>query len=158
MSWARRYCRVGLQRAIAPAGVLIAALVAIPAAALEFRSVASNAAIAYDAPSAKANKVFILGKGYPVELLVTLPGWYKVRDAAGELVWIEAKDLSPTRTLMVKVARADVRAAPEDDAPVVFQVEQDVLLDFLDLSGAFAHVRHSDGATGYIRISQVWGL
>jgi SH3-like domain-containing protein len=116
------------------------------------------AAILYDAPSAKANKLFLLGKGYPVELLVTLEGWYKVRDATGGLAWIEAKDLSPLRTLAVKVARADVRAAPQDDAAIVFQAEQDVLLELLELSGAFARVRHSDGETGYVRIDQVWGL
>jgi SH3-like domain-containing protein len=134
------------------------ALSAMPAAALEFRSVAPKAAVLYDAPSARANKMFVLGKGYPVELLVTLEGWYKVRDATGELAWIEAKDLSSVRTLAVKVARADVRAAAQDDAPIVFQAEQDVLLELLELTGAFARVRHSDGETGYIRIDQVWGL
>ena len=149
---------------IRPAGSLVVAcaaaamMCAMPAAALEFRSVAPKAAVLYDAPSAKANKVFLLGKGYPVELLVTLEGWYKVRDATGALAWIEAKDLSPVRTLAVKVARADVRAAPQDDAALVFQAEQDVLLDMLELSGAFARVRHSDGETGYVRIDQVWGL
>jgi len=135
-----------------------AGLCAMPAAALEFRSVGPMAAILYDAPSAKANKLFLLGKGYPVELLVTLEGWYKVRDATGGLAWIEAKDLSPLRTLAVKVARADVRAAPQDDGAIVFQAEQDVLLELLELSGAFARVRHSDGETGYVRIDQVWGL
>jgi SH3-like domain-containing protein len=135
-----------------------AVLCALPAWALEFRSVASKSAILYDAPSVKANKLFLLGKGYPVELLVALEGWYKVRDATGVLAWVEAKDLSSVRTLAVKVARADVRAAPQDDGPIVFQAEQDVLLELLDLSGAFARVRHSDGETGYVRIDQVWGL
>ena len=130
----------------------------VACAALEFRSVAPKAAILYDAPSTKANKLFLLGKGYPVELLVTLEGWYKVRDATGALAWIEAKDLSAVRTLTVKVARAEVRPAPQDDAPVVFQAEQDVLLELLELSGNFARVRHSDGETGYVRIDQVWGL
>lgn len=140
------------------AGALAVALSALPASALEFRSVAPKAAILYDAPSVKANKVLLLGKGYPVELLVTLEGWYKVRTASGELAWIEARDLAPARMLTVKVARADVRTEPQDDAQAVFQAEQDVLLEFLELSGAFARVRHADGETGYVRIDQVWGL
>jgi SH3-like domain-containing protein len=150
--------RIRLAGSLALACAAAAVICAMPAAALEFRSVGSKAAILYDAPSAKANKVFVLGKGYPVELLVTLEGWYKVRDATGALAWIEAKDLSPVRTLAVKVARADVRAAPQDDAALVFQAEQEVLLEMLELSGAFARVRHSDGETGYVRIDQVWGL
>jgi SH3-like domain-containing protein len=147
-----------LRRSLALVCALVAAHFALPAAALEFRSVAAKAAILYDAPSVKANRLFLLGKGYPVELLVTLEGWYKVRDATGELAWIEAKDLSAARMVMVTAARADVRAAPQDDAPVAFHAEQNVVLEFLDLAGAFARVRHSDGATGYLRVNQVWGL
>jgi len=149
---------MALRRGLALAAALAAAHFALPAAALEFRSVGAKAAILYDAPSAKANRLYVLGKGYPVELLVTLEGWYKVRDATGELAWIEAKDLSPARMVMVRVARADVRAAPQDDATVAFQAEQDVVLELLELAGAFARVRHSDGTTGYVRVNQVWGL
>jgi SH3-like domain-containing protein len=147
-----------LRGGLALVSALAAACFASPASALEYRSVAAKAAILYDAPSVKANRLFLLGKGYPVELLVTLEGWYKVRDATGELAWIEAKDLSSARTVMIKVARADIRAAPADDAPVAFQAEQDVVLEFVELAGAFARVRHSDGATGYVRVNQVWGL
>jgi SH3-like domain-containing protein len=128
------------------------------ACALEFRSVATDAAVTYDAPSTKARKLSILGRGYPVELLVVLEGWVKVRDAAGELAWVEAKDLSPVRMLMVKVPRADVRQAPDEKAPLVFQAEQDVLLELVDMAGNYARVRHPDGATGYVKVSQVWGL
>jgi SH3-like domain-containing protein len=132
--------------------------VAAPAHAMDFRSIGAPAAVLYDGPSAKARKLFILSQGYPVEVLVTLDAWLKVRDAAGDLAWIEARNLSPQRMVMVKVARADVRQAPEDDAPVVFQAEQDVLLEVVALADNWARVKHKDGATGYIRITQVWGL
>jgi SH3-like domain-containing protein len=138
--------------------LILAALCAAPAAALEYRSVGVPGAILYDAPSVKARKLFLLGKGYPVEILVTLEGWNKVRDATGELAWIEAKDLSSARMVMVKVARAEIRQAPQLDAPVLFQAEQDVLLEFIELAGPFARVRHPDGATGYVRVNEVWGL
>jgi SH3-like domain-containing protein len=136
------------------------ALAWLPAlcAAVEFRSIAPPAAILYDAPSLKAKRLFILNQSYPVEIVVTLDGWFKVRDAAGGLAWIEAKDLATRKTAMVKVPRADVRKGADENAPVVFQVDQDVLLDVLDVVDNWAHVRHADGAVGYIRITQVWGL
>jgi len=128
------------------------------ACAIDVRSVAPPAAILYDAPSLKARRLYILNQGYPVEIVVTLEGWYKVRDAAGGLAWVEAKDLSTRKMVMVKVARAEVRKAPEENAPVVFRADQDVLLEVLDVTDNWAHVKHSDGVAGYIRITQVWGL
>jgi SH3-like domain-containing protein len=59
---------------------------------------------------------------------------------------------------MVKVLRAEVRRAPDENAPAVFIAEQDVLLDVIEIADNWAHVRHRDGTTGYIRITQVWGL
>jgi SH3-like domain-containing protein len=134
------------------------ALWSLAAGALEFRSVGPQAAVLYDAPSTKAQKLFILSQGYPVEILVSLEDWFKVRDASGALAWIEGKDLSVTRMVMVRVPRAEIRQAPAEDAPTVFQAEQDVLLEFIGLAGGYAQVRHRDGMAGYIRVGHIWGL
>jgi SH3-like domain-containing protein len=142
-------------------GVLGMLLVAacMPAAAAEFRAVADNAAVLYDAPSAKAKKRFILGRGYPVEVVVVVEGWIKIRDAGGELAWIEAKSLTERRTVMVKANVADVRTAAEEKSPLVFQAEQNVLLDLNELTGTgWARVTHRDGQSGYIKVSTVWGV
>ena len=137
--------------------VLLAA--ALPAAAAEFRSVSENAAVLFDAPSLKAKKTYVIGRGYPVEIIVAVEGWYKIRDAGGDLAWVEAKSLSERRTLMVKTKLADVRQAAVDNAPLVFQVEQNVLLDLVELTDTgWARVTHRDGQSGFIRINQVWGL
>jgi len=117
-----------------------------------------DAAILYDAPSRKARKLFILGRQYPVEVLVALEGWIKVRDAAGDLAWIESNQLDARRMLLVRVPRAQVREQPEESAPIAFEVEQDVVLELLETVGNFARVRHADSGVGYVRITQVWGL
>jgi SH3-like domain-containing protein len=137
-----------------------AMLTALSAAgAAEFRSVADNAAVLYDAPSVRAKKLHILGRNYPVEVVVTLEGWTKIRDASGELSWIEAKNLSERRSVMVKVSLADVRQAADDKAPLAFQAEQNVLLDLVGLTGTgWAQVTHRDGQSGYIKLNRVWGI
>ena len=126
-------------------------------AAAEFRSVAENAAILYDAPSAKAKKLFVVSHGYPFEVVVVVEGWSKVRDASGEMTWVESKQLADRRTVLVKVSIAQVREAANDNAPVVFQAQQNVLLDLLEVTGGWLRVRHRDGQTGYVRVSEVWG-
>lgn len=142
------------------AGLCAASLFAIaPAVAADFRSVAERAAVLYDAPSARSKKLFVASQFYPVEIIVNIDNWVKVRDASGELAWMEKRDLSEKRTLLVKVAQADVRQAAEDTAPVVFQARQGVVLDLAELGASgWVRVRHRDGQAGYLRASQVWGL
>ena len=126
-------------------------------AAGEFRSVAENAAVLYDAPSIKAKKLYVVSLGYPVEIVVTVEGWSKVRDANGELTWIESKHLADKRMVLVKSAVAQVRESADDKAPVVFQAQQDVVLELIEVAGSWLRVRHRDGQAGYLRTAQAWG-
>jgi SH3-like domain-containing protein len=135
-----------------------AAFAAMPAGAADFRSVAESAAVLYDAPSAKAKKLYVVSHGYPFEVVVVVEGWSKVRDASGEMTWIESKLLSDKRTVIVRQPLVQVREAADDNAPVAFQAEQNVLLELLEVAGGgWLRVRHRDGPSGFIRISQVWG-
>src|SRR3970040_376972 len=103
-------------------------------AAADFRSVAENAAVLYDAPSAKAKKLYVVSHGYPFEVVVVVEGWSKVRDASGEMTWIESKLLSDRRTVLVRQPLVQVREAADDNAPVAFQAEQNVLLELLEVA------------------------
>lgn len=136
-----------------------AALVAASgASALDYRSLA-EAASAYDAPSAKAKPLFVVLAGTPVELVVGLEGWSKVRDSKGDMVWIEKKHLAEKRTVIVRVERAQVRAAADDKAALVFEAERDVVLDLIEaLPGGWLKARHRDGQAGYLKVAQVWGM
>src|SRR5690349_3735253 len=81
-----------------------------PAAALEFRCVGDNPAVLYDGPTTRSSKLYVVSRGYPLEVVVSVEGWVKVRDANGAFSWIEAKQLSDKRSVMVKVPVADVRS------------------------------------------------
>lgn len=134
------------------------ALVA-PAALAEFRSIGDGAVILYDAPSLRANKLFVAGRNLPVEIISTDGTWTKVRDSAGDLAWVERKSLSDKRTVIVTVSIADVRSRAEDGAPLAFQAQQGVVLDLVEIAPAgWARVRHADGTTGFVRLNQVWGI
>jgi SH3-like domain-containing protein len=127
--------------------------------ALDYRSVSSNGAVLYDGPSFKASKTAVVGHAYPVELISRIGEWCKVRDPTGELSWIECKNLSDRRMVLVVAPLADVRERPDDKAPVSFQAEKEVVLELTEsVSGYWAKVRHSDGASGYVRADQIWGL
>lgn len=143
-------------------------MLALPAFAhaADFRSTHDPATILYDAPSARAKPLFVYGRDVPVETLVTVEGWTKVRDASGTIGWMPTKSLADKRTLVVRAATAEVRNAPDESAPIVFRAERNVLLDLAEpatspsttASPGWVKVRHRDGASGYVRISQVFGL
>ena len=130
---------------------------ALTASAADYRSVAVAGAIMYDAPSAKAQKLFVVAQGYPVEITVSVENWAKVRDLTGQLAWIERKVLSDKRTVVVTAVRADIRQSADDSAPIVFQAEKGVALEFMENVPGLVKVRHRDGQAGYIRLSQVFG-
>jgi SH3-like domain-containing protein len=137
---------------------VLAVGLAAPAAALEFRAVSENAAILYDAPSSKAKKLYVVNRGYPVEIVVLVEGWVKIRDANGDLTWIESKYLTDKRTVMIRTPMAQVRQSADDNAPVVFQAQQSVILDLIEVpGGGWLRVRHRDGQAGFVKVSQVWG-
>ena len=136
--------------------LLFAAPVAL---AGEFRSIGENATTMYDAPSVKANKLFVASRLYPVEVIVQVDNWTKVRDLAGDLSWVEKKFLSDSRTVVVIVALADARLRAEEGAPTVFQARKGVALEIAELgAGVWVKVRHRDGQTGFVRTNQVCGL
>ncbi|UCV10143.1 SH3 domain-containing protein [Dechloromonas denitrificans] len=129
------------------------------ALAIDYRSVDVPAAILYDAPSQKGKKLYLIKAQTPVEVVVRLDGWLKVRDAEGTLAWIEARYLAERRTLVVTAAQGEIRQSDKPEAPVLAQLDKWVAVDFLEAaSPGWAKVRHRDGAVGYIRSTQVWGL
>ena len=140
-------------------GLLLLSLVfSLPANALEFRSIAPAKAILYDAPSLEASKLYILSQSYPVELIVNLNNWVKVRDAAGALSWVESKSLSSKRTVLV-LTKTDIKSAEDPTSALVATVEKDVVLELLaDRQNGWVKVRHRDGVTGFVQVTNVWGV
>ncbi len=129
------------------------------ALAIDYRSVGVPAAILYDAPSQQSKKIYLIRELTPVEVVVRLDGWFKVRDAEGTLAWIESRDIVDRRTLVVTAAKAELREADNPEASVLLELGKWVAVDFVEsASPGWVKVRHRDGAVGYLRSVQVWGL
>jgi len=139
------------------AACTVLAFAVAPVGAIEFRAVAEPAVILYDAPSARSSKLFVVNKGYPLEVVVAVEGWVKVRDANGSFAWADSKQLTDRRTVMVRVPLAQIRDKPDDNAAVAYQAQQNVLLELVDVAGSWVQVRHRDSGVGFVKAQQVWG-
>ena len=134
-------------------------LAACAAGAAEFRALGERPAVLYDAPSVRADRLFIASRYYPFEVLVKLDHWTKVRDANGEVAWVENRSLGDRQTVLVTVPLADVRAAPNTQSPLVFEAYKQVLLEVMEPPAeGWVKVRHRDGQLGFIRLAHVWGV
>lgn len=137
---------------------VLAAGLSLPAMAIEYRTV-DTATVLYDAPSQRGSKLFVVKRGTPVEVVVSLEGWSKVRDAEGGLAWVEKKYLTEKRSVIVTSAQAVVHKKAEESSPLVFEAEKNVTLEYLEVApGGWAKVQHRDGQTGFVRANQIWGL
>jgi len=136
------------------------AVVVLPVLAAEYRSVAQPAVL-YDGPSRQARKLFAAPRGMPLEVISTLGPWVKVRDMAGDVVWIERNDLAERRSVVTSAVVA-VRQQPQESSAVVLHADRGVLLELADPAateapGGWLRVRHRDGGGGWVRTTEVWG-
>ena len=138
--------------------LLVAGSFSLPASAIEYRTV-DAATVLYDAPSQRGVKLFVVKRDTPVEVVVSLEGWAKVRDAEGGLSWIEKKYLNDKRSVIVTADRAEVRQKADEGSSLVFEAEKSVAMEFLEVaSGGWVKVRHRDGPSGFVRANQIWGF
>jgi SH3-like domain-containing protein len=155
-----------LPRVLPLALALAAAFAGGAAGAADYRITADAPTLMYDAPSTKARALFVYGRDVPLEVVVTVEGWTKIRDVGGSFGWIPNKSLADKRVLLVRVPVADVRVNPDDAAPLAFRAEQNVLLDLAESATSpattaapgWVKVRHRDGQSGYVRVNQVFGF
>jgi Bacterial SH3 domain len=161
-----RSCLHAAKTGIALAGLLFVTLFVVQSvSAAEFRSTDAPTVL-YDAPSARAKPLFVLGRDTPLEVIVSIEGWTKVRDVAGSIGWVDRKALADKRLLVVRTPVAEVLASPDPAAPIVFRAEHNVILELAEpatsaattSSPGWVKVRHRDGDVGYVRIAQVFGL
>jgi len=127
------------------------------ALALEFRSVGGEPVILYDAPTVRGGKLYVAPRGMPVEVVVGQGDWLRVRDAAGDLAWVEKKALTERRNVVATTV-ATVRGSADAGGAALFQVPKGVLLELVEpATRGWVRVRHADGTTGYVSATEVWG-
>ena len=97
-------------------------------------------------------------RGLPVRVLEEAAEWRRVRDPAGDTIWLHATLLSPTRTVFVKDAEAPglpLRAAPRLEAEAVAYMQPGVIAVLKECQGGWRKVTAND-ATGWVPAEALW--
>ena len=99
-------------------------------------------------------------RGLPVRVIEEADAWRKVRDPAGDEVWIHASRLSPNRTVYVKEVATPglvLRTAPRPEARTVAYVQTGVVAALNECLGGWRKVAVGDRATGWVPAEALWG-
>lgn len=126
---------------------------------MRFVSIGDKPAVMYDAPSTRANKQFIILRNTPMEVLVKLDKWVKLRDADGSTNgWIESEFIGQRRHVMVNVDSTEVRSAALESAASAFKAQRGVLLEATGAAtDGWLPVKHRDGQMGFVKLAHVFG-
>jgi SH3 domain protein len=131
------------------------------ALAAEFVSIKAKKALLYEGPSSSTKKEFIITEGYPLQVMVRLKDWIKVKDHLGKISWIQSTDISKDRNVMTLNDNVNLFYKPTTDSVHLAKIEKDILLKLLSsfpTNGWIQVKTLSQNIEGYIRAEDVWGL
>ena len=92
----------------------------------------ADQAFLHEAPSDSTKKSFIVTRGYPLEVIVSLKEWKKVKDHEGLINWIKTSDLSSKRTVLNLKGENSIYLDPSSSSPILAKVTENVTLALLD--------------------------
>ena len=127
----------------------------------DFISVKVKQAVLFEGPSKTTEKMYIVTEGYPLEVLVSLKDWKKVKDHNGKISWIESKNIHNERTVLTTKDDAVIFNQANEMSHKLANVDKFVVLKLNSpiLIGNWAQVKTQiEGLIGFINSTEVWGL
>ena len=127
----------------------------------DFISVKEKQALLFEGPSKTTEKLFIVTEGYPLEVLVSLKDWKKVKDHNGKISWVESKNTHNERNVLIIKDDAVIFNQANEKSHKLANVEKFVVLKLNSpiLVGNWAEVKTQiEGLIGFVNAREVWGL
>lgn len=95
--------------------------------------------------------------GMPLRITAEYENWRRIEDSEGAGGWVHYSLLSGVRTALVTLDMAELRDAPQDNAPVVAQAELGVIGRVLECDPKWCRLS-LEGTRGWILKSAIWGV
>ena len=138
--------------------LLVLLLLLIP-----FTSTAKMVSIARDevhlrsGPSQKNKIKWILGRGFPLQVIKSRGKWFKVRDFENDVGWVYAPLTKSVPHMIVKKKLVNIRSGPGKKYKVTGQAQYGVVFRTLKRDKYWVKVRHESGKTGWVARKLLWG-
>jgi len=93
----------------------------------------------------------------PVEILVAVEHWRKIRDWEGTLGWVHEKMVHTRRAAMVTGGTRALHQNPAPTAPIVARAEAGVIGRLLECQGGWCRIEAGD-YSGWVQRGEIWGV
>ena len=127
----------------------------------EYLSVGVDQSFLHEAPSDSTKKTFIVTKGYPLEVLVSLKEWKKVKDHQGAINWIPSNHLSSKKMVLNFKDNNPIYLEPNESSPTLAFAAENVVLEIVDNKRIDNWIKVYSKLTeveGFISIENLWGI
>jgi SH3-like domain-containing protein len=101
--------------------------------------------------------LWVLKRGYPLQVIGRQNKWYRVRDFEGDSGWVYAPLTSREGHLVVKKEKINLRSGPGTRYRIVAQARRGVVFRTVKQVKGWAKVRHENGVTAWVARHLVWG-
>lgn len=144
------YCSIGL--------LSVLLLLAAPqAAAQQMVSVSSDNVNLRSGPGKQYQADWILGEGYPLEVIGRRGDWLKVSDFENDSGWIYRSLTNSTPHHIVKVKVANLRSQPSTRSRILAKLDYGDVLRTLERKNNWVKVRREGGLRGWVARRLLWG-
>ncbi|MDR2527162.1 MAG: SH3 domain-containing protein [Rickettsiales bacterium] len=137
--------------------VLFYFIVIVPCLAKRFISIKLDNVNVRKGPSLEypINFTYVI-KNMPLEFIAEYGDFYKVKDKDGDEGWVSASLTSKKRYLIVKNNTQIIYKNDNVDAPLLFRVEENVVLEYIKCNKDWCKVK-VNGKKGWIESVNVYG-
>lgn len=108
-------------------------------------------------PSTRYKVKWVLGKGFPLQVINSKGKWLKVRDFENDMGWVYAPLTSRKGHMVVKKKIVNIRSGPGEKYRIVSKAKYGVVFQTLRQIKGWAKVKHQDGTIGWIYRKLLWG-
>ncbi len=147
----------GLRHRIAYFLSALLLVVAVPASAQNMVSVGRDEINMRSGPGTNHESQWLLGRGYPLEVIGRKGKWLQVRDFESDKGWVYAPLVDKTGHFVVKVKVANIRSKPSTRASISGRAHYGDVLRTLERRKGWVKVQQEGGAKGWIARQLLWG-
>jgi SH3-like domain-containing protein len=121
-----------------------------------YASVNQNGVFVRSGPSTGYRVVRSVIRGFPVQVIGQQNNWSNTKDFVGQEGWIYTPFLGMNNSVIVNVARVNIRSGPGLVFPVMGQVEFGTVLGVNNIKGDWYIITMPDGSEGWVYRKLIW--